>query len=386
MKDTINVGLVGASFMGKAHSHAYLDVNFFFDGLPKAVKKILCDNNEELVKANASKYQWESTLTSYEEMVKRDDIDLVDVCVPGNLHKDVVLAAAKAGKDIICEKPLANNLADAREMLDAVNKAGVKNMVAFCYRRVPAIQLAKKLISEGAIGKINHVRAVYLQDWLMDPNFPLVWRLKKESAGTGSHGDLNAHIVDLARFLVGEFDNVVGMDKTFIKRRPVPTQASGLSAKTDGVAMGDVTVDDATLFLANFKNGAIGSFEGTRFAGGHKNDECIEINGTEGSLKFRFERMNELEYWSMKEDINVQGFRTILVTEATHPYMKAWWPAGHVIGYEHNIVHEVRDMLEAIAADKMPEPSFEDGVKCQEVLEAVEKSIAEKRWVSIDEM
>lgn len=387
MKEKVNVGLVGASFMGKAHSQAYHDVNFYFDGIPAVVQKVLCDINEDLVKEKAEKYHWENYMTSFQDMVQRPDIDLVDVCVPGNLHKDVVLAAARAGKDILCEKPLANSLSETREMRDAANKAGIKAMVGFCYRRVPAVQLAKKLISEGAIGKINQVRAVYLQDFIMDPKFPLIWRLKKEIAGSGALGDLGAHIIDLARYLVGEFDNVVGMEKTFIKKRPLPSQMSGLSASSnESAAMGDVTVDDATLFLANFKNGAIGSFEATRFAGGHKNDECIEINGSEGSIRFRFERMNELEYFSIRDDIQVQGFRNILVTESDHPYMKAWWPAGHIIGYQNLMVHEVRDMLESIGEDKGIEPNFDDGVKCQEVVSAVQKSAAEKRWVDISEM
>lgn len=387
MKDRINVGLVGASFMGKAHSYAYNNVNFFFDGIPTAVQKVLCDINEELVKEHAKKYRWENYMTSYQEMMKRSDIDLVDVCVPGNLHKDVVLAAINEGKDVICEKPLANNISEAREMRDAAKKAGIKTMVGFCYRRVPAIQLAKQLISEGAIGKVNQIRAVYLQDWIMDPNFPLVWRLRKEIAGSGAHGDLNAHIIDLARYLVGEFVNVVGMDKTFIKKRPLPVQSSGLSAtSSNSTKLGDVTVDDATLFLSNFKNGAIGSFEATRFAGGHKNYEGFEIDGSEGTIRFNFEKMNELEYFSMKDDLRVQGFRKIIVTESVHPYIKSWWPAGHIIGYENNMVQEIRDLLDAVGNNKMPEPNFDDGVKCQEVLDAVEKSIMEKRWVDISEI
>jgi predicted dehydrogenase len=387
MNRNVNVGLIGASFMGKAHSHAYHDMSFFFKAVPTPVKKVLCDINEELLEINSKTFQWEKTTTSLEELVNMPEVDLIDICTPGNLHKEAVISAAKAGKNVFCEKPLANNLRDAREMLDAVTEAGVKHMVGFCYRRIPAVKLAKKLIEEGAIGKINQIRALYLQDWILDPEFPLVWRLRKEIAGSGANGDLNSHIIDLARYLVGEFDEVVGLSKTFIKKRPLPGTVTGLSATKDANAeMGEVTVDDATLFLANFKNGAIGTFEATRFAGGHKNGNSFEINGSKGSIRFTFEKMNELEFWSSSDPKEIQGFRTISVTEPEHPYMKSWWPAGHIIGYEHTFIHELRDYMEDILLDRMPEPNFYDGVKCQEVLEAVELSVRERRWVKISEV
>ncbi len=262
----------------------------------------------------------------------------------------------------------------------------MKHMVAFNYRRVPAIGLAKQLIESGKLGKIYHYRATYLQDWIVDPEFPLVWRLQKDKAGSGPHGDLNAHITDLAHYLVGDIDKVIGMSETFIKKRPLEEGPVGLLSAKSGREYGEVTVDDATLFLAKFKGGALGSFEATRFATGRRNFERIEINGSKGSLVFNFERMNELEYYSKEDDPNEQGFKTILVTEPTHPYIKAWWPPGHTIGYEHTFIHEVYDLMQAIAGDEMPSPDFKDGVKCQAVLEAVEKSIAEERWVGIDEV
>ena len=267
-------------------------------------------------------------------------------------------------------------------MLEAARKAGVKHMVAFNYRRVPAIGLAKQLIEADKLGRIYHYRATYLQDWLVDPEFPLAWRLQKERAGSGPHGDLNSHIIDLAHYLIGEIDKVIGMKETFIKKRPLEEVSSELSA-TSGKKYGEVTVDDAALFLAKFKEGALGSFEASRFAAGRKNFE-IEINGSKGSLAFNFERVNELEYYSKEDNQNEQGFKTILVTE--HPYIKALWPAGHIIGYEHTFIHEVYELMQAIAKDEMPSPDFEDGVKCQAVLEAVERSIAEERWVRLNEM
>jgi predicted dehydrogenase len=382
----INVGLIGYRFMGRTHSNAYKDMPMFFDSAAVPVMKVICGRNREALEKVADQFGWEGYETSWEKVVARKDVDLIDISTPGNIHKDIAIAAAEAGKDIFCEKPLANNLTEAKEMLAAVRKAGVKHMVAFNYRRVPAIQLAKKFIEEGKLGKIYHYRATYLQDWIVDPEFPLVWRLQKDKTGSGPHGDLNAHIIDLAHYLIGELDKVVGMNETFIKKRPLIEEASsGLSA-TSKKEYGEVTVDDATLFLAKFKGGALGSFEATRFATGRKNFERIEINGSKGSLVFNFERMNELEYFSGEDDSNEQGFRTIMVTQPTHPYMSAWWPPGHIIGYEHTFIHEVYDLMQAIAKDEMPSPDFEDGVKCQTVLEAVEKSIEDGKWVQICEL
>jgi len=386
----INVGMVGYKFMGKAHSHAYLDMPFFFKTEAVPVRKVICGRTEKAVAEAAQKFNWQSYETSWKKLIEREDIDLIDITTPNNTHKEIAIVAAKAGKDIICEKPLATNLADAQAMLKVVKSTGVKHMVCFNYRKVPAIGLAKKLIKEGALGEIYHLRAVYLQDWIIDPEFPLVWRLQKSVAGSGAHGDLNSHLIDLARYLIGEFDEVIGMNKTFIKERPTlkftEELTTGLATVKAGEKKGKVDVDDATLFLAKFKNGALGSFEATRFATGHRNGQRIEINGSKGSLIFEFERMNELKFYSAGDSQGVQGFRTIQATEEVHPYMKAWWPAGHIIGYEHTFIHLVYDFMEAILEDKIPSPNFVDGLRCQEVLEAVDRSVKEKRWVSLKEV
>jgi len=382
MTKKINVGMVGYKFMGKAHSHAYRDAPMFFKMKAVPVMKVICGRTEAEVAEAAKTYGWESYETSWEKLIARDDVDLVDISTPVNLHKDIAIAAAKAGKHILCEKPMAMSLDEAKEMLEAVEKAGVKHMIGFNYRRVPAIILAKRLIDEGALGKIYHFRAMYLQDWIIDPDFPLVWRLRKEVAGSGALGDMGAHIIDLARFLVGEFEKVICLTETFIKERPEPTYVTGLTAET-GRKMGKVTVDDAAIAIAKFKSGALGNFEVTRFAPGRKNYECIEINGSKGSLFFDLERINELKFFSREDKDCVQGFKTILVTEECHPYLKAWWPPGHVIGWEHTMVHQVYDLMENIADDKMPIPNFVDGVKCQEVLEALGKSAREGKWVII---
>lgn len=387
MSKKINVGLVGYKFMGKAHSNAYSDVAMFFDMDAEPVMKAICGRDAEGVKAAAEKFGWEGYETDWKELVKRDDIDLVDITAPSNFHKEITLGAIENGKDVFCEKPLALNLADAREMLQAADEAGVKHMINFNYRAVPAVALAKKMIDDGLLGKIYHFRGVYLQDWIIDPEFPIVWRLDASVAGSGSHGDLNAHMIDTARYLVGDFESVVGMEETFIKKRPLTATGTtgGLRAEaSDG--MGEVTVDDATLFMARFANGAVATFEATRFAAGRKNHNRFEINGSKGSVVFNQERMNELEYYNCDDPEGLQGFRTIQTTDPSHPYMEAWWPPAHIIGYEHTFIHQVRNMMQAIANDKMPSPSFVDGVKCQEVLDAVSKSINEKRWVEISEM
>ena len=387
MKDTLNIGLVGYKFMGKAHSNAFRKVGMFFEPSLKVNMKAICGRDEEWVKESAEKFGWEGYETSWENLVKRDDIDVIDITAPSNFHKEIAIAAAEAGKHIFCEKPLALNLKDAREMLEVVKKANVKHQIGFNYRFAPAVQLAKKLIDEGKIGKIYHYRAHYLQDFIIDPGFPLVWRLDKDVAGSGSHGDLGAHFVDLARFLVGEFDEVIGMSETFIKERPIVERMTGLTATAqEGAEMGKVTVDDATIFMARFKNGALGSFEATRFAAGHKNDMFFEINGSKGSIRFSVERMNELEYYSVEDEEGLQGFRLIQVTEDIHPYADAWWPVGHVIGYEHTFVHEMYEFIEAIAKDKPTNPDFNDGVNCSQFLEAVDVSIENRQWTEVDSL
>lgn len=385
----INIGLIGYRFMGKAHSFGIEAAPFFFKNGIQPVKKVICGRAEHLVKQAAEEFGWEEYCTDWEKVVRRDDIDVIDVATPTNLHKDIAVAAVKAGKHVFCEKPLALNAEEAREMLDAAEKAGVIHMLGHNYRRVPAIALAKKMIEEGKLGKIYHFRGVYLQDWIMDPSFPVTWHLDKKIAGAGPHADLNSHIVDLARFLVGELDKVIGMEETFIKRRP--KSAVGETLNTMLTADGkveteyeDVTVDDTTAFLAKFKNGALGTFEASRFAGGRKNYERIEINGSKGTLVFNFERMNELEYWSKEDDLEVQGFRTIMVTEGCHPYISAWWPAGHIIGYENTFVNEFADFFKCIKENTKAYPNFYDGWKNTQVLDAVAKSIKTLTWENVD--
>ena len=385
--DKVRVGMVGYKFMGKAHSNAYRALPMFFPDSVKPEMKAICGRDPEGLEQARAQFGWESSETDWKELVKRDDIDLIDINAPSDAHKAIALAAAAAGKHLFCEKPLALTLEDSREMLEAAEKAGVKHMVGFNYRFAPAIQLAKKLVSDGRIGEIHHFRAVFLQDWIIDPNFPLVWRLQKEIAGSGSHGDLGAHLIDMARFLVGEFNEVIGMSETFVKERPIASAMTGLSAKgSEDGPRGEVTVDDATLFMTRFANGALGSFEATRFAAGHRCTNAFEINGSKGSIKFDFERMNELQVYFTDDAEDVQGFRRVLATDPAHAYMDAWWPAGHTIGYEHTFTHEVHELMQAFAEDRQPVPNFVDGVKCQEVLEAVDRSIAERRWVAISEL
>jgi len=383
MAGTINIGLVGYKFMGTAHSNAWRQVAHFFDPELKPVMKAICGRTESAVEAAAGKLGWEGYETDWQKLVDRADIDLVDICTPGGVsHREVALGAAEAGKHILCEKPLANSLSDAQEMLEAVQRAGVKHMVNFNYRRAPAIALAKRMIEEGLLGQIYHWRSVYLQDWIMDPEFPLVWRLDKSTAGSGPLGDLAAHSVDLARHLVGEIAEVTGMMQTFIEDRPLPAEMGGLAAVA-AEERGKVTVEDAVAFLARFENGVFGTFEATRFAAGRRNYNHFEVNGSRGSLVFNFERMNELEYYSGEDAPDYQGFRVVQTTESTHPYMSVWWPPAHIIGYEHTFIHGVYDLLNAMAKDEMPTPSFVDGVKCQAVLEAVERSAQSGEWIKV---
>jgi predicted dehydrogenase len=383
MAETINVGLVGYKFMGKAHSNAYRQVAHFFpDVARRPVLHTLCGRDAAAAQAAADQLGWSTIETDWRVMVASDAIGLVDISTPGDSHAPIAIAAAESGKHIFCEKPLANTLAEARQMRDAVQKAGVVGMVNFNYRRVPAVQLAKRLIDDGRLGTIYHWRAVYLQDWIMDPNFPLVWRLQKDQAGSGAMGDLGAHIVDLARMLLGEIATVSGLTETFIKRRPLEAGTNSSLGATAGEGMGEVTVDDAALFLARFASGAVGSFEVTRFAKGRANYNSFEINGSKGSLRFNLERMNELEVLLEDEQADVAGFRNVLVGNgAVHPYMAAWWPAGHIIGWEHTFTHGVYDLLNGIAAGTSPAATFDDGVRCQAVLDAVEKSAGSKSWV-----
>jgi predicted dehydrogenase len=371
---TINVALIGYQFMGKAHSNAYRQVARFFNPKLTPRMKVVCGRTPDRVRAAARELGWEEAATDWHEVVERDDIDLVDVCTPGDSHAEIAIAAARAGKAVLCEKPLANSVRDAERMLAAVKKAGVINMICHNYRRAPAVMLAKRLIDAGELGEIRHYRGTYLQDWIADPKFPLVWRLDKKKAGSGALGDIAAHSIDLARFLVGEITDVAGDLKTFVKRRPLPGKPR---------TKGRVTVDDASTTLARFDNGAIGTIEATRMALGRKNYNRFEINGSRGSVAFDLERMNELDVYLESDPPNVRGFRTVLVTESVHPYMQAWWPPGHIIGYEHTFTHTVFDLLQAIAKGRNPKPDFEDGVRNQRVLAAIEKAAASRRWVTV---
>ncbi len=383
----IGIGLIGYKFMGKAHSHAYRDVGIFFDLPVLPAMKVICGRAEKPLKIAREKFGWAEYETDWKKVVRRKDVDVVDITTPPNAHKEIAIEAAKEGKVVFCEKPLASTMKDAYEMLEAVEKYKVKHAICFNYRKLPAIGLAKKLIETGKIGKIFHMRAVYLQDWIIDPEFPLVWRLEKDVAGSGSHGDLNAHLIDMARYLVGEFDEVTGMSETFIKERPLIKETGGLETglkdKAKSEKKGKVTVDDATLFLARFKNGAIGSFEATRFAAGRKNGQRFEINGSRGSIVFSLENLNELMYYSVDDPEYAQGFRTILATDASHPYAANWWPAGHIIGYGEAFINMVADLLASVERGENPSPDFYDGIRCQEVLSAVEESIGKRGWVKV---
>jgi predicted dehydrogenase len=381
MAEQVNVALIGYKFMGKSHSNAYRQVAHFFPDLGALpVMNTLCGRDRQAVEQASGQLGWQQAAIDWKEVVRRPDIDLVDIVTPGDSHAAIAIAAAEAGKHVFCEKPLANTVAEAERMLEAVQKAGVRNMVAFNYRRVPAIAYARQLIDEGRIGRIYHFRARYLQDWIMDPNFPLVWRLDKNAAGSGPMGDLGAHIIDLARYLVGDFDEVTGMAETFIKERPLAESSdAGLGAR-GGATKGQVTVEDAAAFVTRFTNGAMGTFEVTRFAGGNRNANTFEINGSKGSLRFNLERLNELEFLDLTQPSTEQGFRDLMITDGAHPYMAAWWPAGHIIGWEHTFTHEVRDLMEAIAGKTEVHPDFLDGLRVQQVLDAVERAANSRRW------
>lgn len=385
--DQLNIGMVGYKFMGKAHSNAYRALPMFFPDRITPTMKVICGRNTEAVSAAAAQFGWAEHTSDWKALVSRDDIDLIDINAPGNMHKEIAVAAANAGKHLYCEKPLALSLKDSREMLEAAEKSGVKHMVGFNYRFAPAVMLAKRLIDEGRLGDIYHFRAWFLQDWLVDPDFPLAWRMQKEIAGSGAHGDLGAHLIDMAHYLIGDITEVVGMSETFIKERPLPDETGGLSATSGNKAeTGPVTVDDATLFLARFGNGALGSFEATRFATGHRSTNSFEINGSKGSVIFDFERMNELQVYFKDDKDDVQGFRRVMATDPAHAYSGVWWPAGHPIGYEHTFTHAFVEFLDAIAEDRQPVPNFNDGVKCQQVLEAVELSIEKRKWINVSSL
>jgi predicted dehydrogenase len=384
----LGIGLIGYAFMGKAHSHAWRTAPSFFE-LPLAPRlRALAGRDAEAARVVAEKFGWEHVETDWRALVARDDVDVVDVCTPGDTHAEIAVAALEAGKHVLCEKPLANSVGEAETMADAAKAArarGVRSMVGFTYRRVPAIKLARSLVAGGRLGEVRHVRAQYLQDWLIDPQAPLSWRLDKTRAGSGALGDIGAHIIDLTQYITGE--RIVGVSailETFVKERPVAASFGGL-AGTAGEGTGPVTVDDAAIFLARFSGGALATFEATRFATGRKNSIRIEINGSDGSLAFDFEDMNVL-HLLQNSDGTVAGFRRILVTEPEHPYIAAWWPPGHVLGYEHGFTHQAVDFVTAVAQGRDPEPSFADGLNVQRVLAAVEESAAKDSvWSAVQQ-
>ncbi|MET9130872.1 Gfo/Idh/MocA family protein [Streptomyces antibioticus] len=368
----LRVGMVGYAFMGAAHSQGWRTAGRVFDLPRQPVLAVLCGRNATAVRAAADRHGWADVETDWQALVARDDIDLVDICTPGDSHAEIALAALAAGKHVLCEKPLANSVEEAEAMARAAETARARGrtaMVGFNYRRVPATALARRMVAAGRLGTLRHVRVSYLQDWLGDPEFPLTWRLRREAAGSGSLGDLGAHIVDLAQHLAGErLAGVSALTETFVRERPLPA--------AEGPGTGPVTVDDAALFTGRFASGALASFEATRYATGRKNALRIELNGERGSLAFDLERLNELWFHDATGPGTEAGFRRILVTEPDHPYLDAWWPPGHGLGYEHTFVHQARDLVHTIAEGRRPDPSFADGLQVQRVLAAVEESAA----------
>ncbi|MQA24245.1 MAG: gfo/Idh/MocA family oxidoreductase [Micromonosporaceae bacterium] len=388
-RQPMRVAMIGYAFMGAAHSQAWRTAPRVF-ALPAAPEMaVLCGRTASAAAEAAARLGWAEWATDWRAVVTRDDIDVVDICTPGDSHAEIAIAALRAGKHVLCEKPLANTVAQAQEMTreaEAARAQGVRSAVGFNYRRAPALAQARQLAAGGRLGEIRHVRAQYLQDWIVDPEFPLVWRLRKDKAGSGALGDIGAHIIDLAQFVTGQrITGVSALMDTFVKKRPLPGASSGLAASGErNGGAGEVTVDDAALFLARTDGGALASFEATRFATGRKNAMRIEVNGSLGSLAFDFERMNELHVYDNTAPAADAGFRRVLVTEPEHPYVKNWWPPGHGLGYEHTFVHEVADFVRDIAAGHDPSPSFADGLGVQRVLEAVERSASDgSRWTPV---
>lgn len=375
---SLGIGILGYAFMGKAHSNAFLTIPYMMYP-PAAIPRLvgIAGRNEDAVAEAARRYGYEKYYTDWRDMIANDEIDVFDNGGPNDAHAEPTIAAAQAGKHVFCEKPLARTAEEAKTMLDAVQKAGVKHMVAFNYRFVPAIVQAKRLIESGALGRIFHYRAVYLQEWIIDPNFPKIWRLDKSVAGSGALGDLGAHVIDLARYLVGEPTKVMGMTQTFVKERPMP----------DGNGTGKVDVDDAFVSLLEFENGALGTVEASRFCQGRKNHQVLEINGEKGSIQFNLERMNELNvFWAGEEPNTTQGFHNVLVSEPHHPYWENWWPQGHMIGWEHSFVHEFDHFFRAIVNNTDVAPygaDFVDGYRNAVICDAIVESAQSGRRVDI---
>ncbi|CAL1519645.1 Gfo/Idh/MocA family oxidoreductase [Chitinophaga sp. MM2321] len=382
---TLNIGIIGYKFMGKAHSNAWKKAPLFFEVPAQPVLKVACGRNESQLKAFAQKWHWEQTETDWKKVISRSDIDIIDIALPQHLHYEVAIAAAAAGKHIFCEKPMAMTALQAAEMLRVCTENKVTHYLNHNYRRVPAIALAKQMIEEGALGRIFHWRAAYQQDWIVDPEFPLSWQLQKETAQAGPQWDLNSHAVDLAHYLIGAIKTVSCLTTGFITERPLASEDSvgNLKATATGTGKGPVTVEDAALMMVQFENGAIGSFEASRFATGRKNKLSFEIYGSKGSLAFDLERMNELQYYNADDPPHARGFRTILATESVHPYISNWWPPGHIIGYEHSFIHAAADFLKAVAGQEPIAPNFHDGLQIMRVLEAGLLSAQNKQQVTI---
>ncbi len=410
MAKTLRVAMIGYGFMGKAHSNAWRQAPFFFPLKAKVEAHTICGRNPAGVQAARAKLGWQFASTDWRELVESPLIDVVDIVTHNDSHAEIAIAAARAGKHVLCEKPLALNVKQAEAMLAAAQKAKIVHMVCHNYRRVPAIAQARKLIADGALGQIYHYHARYAQDWLIDPETPLGWKLQKPISGSGALGDIGVHLIDLARYLVGEFKEVCGLMQTFVKERPLvqnpaanatppakalPKAKTVAKAKAGPAApgqpakpsqpLGKVTVDDAALLLGTFENGALASLEATRYAPGRKNQMTLEINGAKGSLYFDCEDMNRLKFCDTASLPDRQGFRDILVLQpgGSHPYVGQWWRAGHLLGYEHTFVHTVADFVNACADQKPAHPTFEDGLKNQRVLEAVEESVKRRGWVKV---
>src|SRR6266446_8310495 len=380
MAKPLNVGLIGYGFMGRAHSNAYSQVNHFFDLEYRPVLKAACARDEAKVKAFAAKWGYESVETDWRALLARKDIDIVDICTPNNTHAEIALAAAKAGKMILCEKPLAMNGPEALKMAEAVEKAKVPNMVWYNYRRVPAVTLAKQLIDEGRLGKIFHYRAQFLQDWTISPELPQggagLWRLDAAAAGSGVTGDLLAHCIDTAMWLNGGISNVTAMTETFIKERK-----HNLTGKVEKVG-----IDDACAFLCHFSNGSLGLFESTRYARGHKALYTFEINGEKASIKWDLHDLHRLEYFDHKDESKIRGWHKLHITDGDHPYMGKWWVPGLAIGYESSFVHQVADFLEGLAKNQPVSPTFRDALETQKVCDAVLQSARELKWVKVKDV
>jgi predicted dehydrogenase len=378
----LRVAMIGYGFMGAAHSQGWRTAPRVFDLPAETGMAVIVGRDASAVAKAAAKWGWDESATDWREVIARDDIDIVDIVTPGDSHAEIAIAALDAGKHVLCEKPLANTVEEAEAMAAAAERAaekGVKAMVGFTYRRVPAVTFLRQLIAEGVVGRIAHVRASYRQDWLVDPDMPLAWRLQKEHAGSGALGDIGAHAIDLVEFVTGmDVERVSGVLDTIVKQRPLQDSGTGLSGSglsgKAGAGYGQVTVDDIAIFTGRLASGALASFEATRFATGRKNALSIEVSGDKGALAFDLEDLNSVQFYDRTAPADLQGFRKILVTEPVHPYVSAWWPAGHMLGYEHGFSHQVKDLVEGIVRNTDPHPTFADGLRVQRVLEAVERS------------